>query len=186
MKKTNSNIKRKNFIKRFIANSILVQAVILILFLACFYGSKPIELDNCTQKQIVITDKTYELPIYGEHKCYVFSNEDRYEIPSEEHSPKEVYEMIDVGKVLCIKYTERIGFFKKYNLIVDAKYEDGTTILSFDSYNLQKEKGFIFGIVLFSAIEFVYLVCAFLIIMLNRKLLFNKARRFGHLFGGNT
>ena len=182
MRKTNLNIKRRKFTRQIIMSFVLGQITIFLLWGSLLYMSQPVNLSECTTRKIMVENIEYE-HIYQEHVCRISSNGIQYEFPSlgiwGKYSSADYYEEMKPGKILEITYTSDRSFFRKYNLIVDARNES-TIYLNFDSYNNQKEKAFIATIVIFSIIELVFLtilICKVVLYRKKLKLFFPRNRK---------
>ena len=157
MKKTNT---RGIFFNKAWIGFGLVQIFIILLFMLCFYSSRPIDIDDCTKSQIAVEDKIYVRNIH-EYTCRIFANGSRYDFPNighfGEYTTKEIYDNIEIGELLDVIVIEKNDLFGKYNLIVEAVNKNDQ-YLDFELYNVQKEMAFVSVIVLFSVLELVFLV----------------------------
>lgn len=159
MRKTNLNIKKTSFIKRFIISFLIIHAVIALMLIVVLNEAKPIRKENC-QTSIVTIDNIEYVRVFKEYQCRIFSDNIRYDFPSlgvfGNYSSKEIYESIGKGNLLSISYVEGVNFFGRYNLIVDARSED-TVYIDFNLYNEQRQSTFVLIIILFSIIELIVL-----------------------------
>ena len=57
MRKTNLNIKRVKFFKRFIVAFLIGQMIFLCLFIQVSYQAKPIDIQDCINARIVVEKK---------------------------------------------------------------------------------------------------------------------------------
>ena len=176
MRKSNTALKRRKFIRQITISFVLGQIIILILAGGLLYESSPINIDDCAIQKITVQSREYK-PVYGEHVCQISSNGAKYQFPNlgifGKYSSRELYEEMKPGKILDITYTEGRNFFTKHNLIVDARNES-TIYLDFESYNNQKEKIVISVIIMFSVVELFFLaifICIFLFNSRELKLL---------------
>ena len=90
---------------------VLVQIIIIVLFLACFKSSKPLEIEDCSETQLIVEDKKY-VRKYNEYTCRIFSNGNRYDFPNlgplGEYSTEKIYNDIKIGETIDVIYVERI------------------------------------------------------------------------------
>ena len=173
MKKTNTNIikiiKRYRFKKRLFKRSLLIQIIILLLFAVALHESKPIDINDCKNEQIIVDAKKYHYG-YREYKCKIYSNGIRYDFPThsirDEYNPREFYGTIQEGDKLDITYKKTYSIRGKENLVVAVK-DDTTTYFDLDSYNSQKKPAFISMIVLFAVVELIFFAIVFFNVILN-------------------
>ena len=166
--KKNNTVKRFKFRKRLFFNSLLIQIIILLLFMWGIYESKPVDINDCENKEIIVDAKEY-IYAFREYRCRIYSNGIRYEFPThsirDEYNPREFYDTIQVGDKLDITYyTQKYGVFGKGNLVVAAK-DDTCTYFDLDSYNSQL--AFIGIIVLFAVVELIFFAIVFFNISLD-------------------
>ena len=139
---------------------ILVQIIIISLFFACFNSSKPVEIKDCSETQLVVEDKKYARK-YNEYTCRVFSNGNRYDFPNlgplGEYSTEEIYNDIKIGETIDVTYIERNDLFGKYNYVVDASNKN-KKYMNFAVYETQQEIAFLSVIMLFGIIEFSFIL----------------------------
>ena len=107
MRKTNRNIKRVKFFKRFIPIFLIGHAVIFFLF-SCILAGKPVDISNCKNERIVVEDKVY-IDVQKHRKFFVIANDIKYYFPN--HG---INDEIEIGETLGISYY-KIGLFKKTN-----------------------------------------------------------------------
>ena len=181
MRKSNSALKRRKFIRKFTISFLLIQITIATLAGSLLYESSPINMDDCASQKIIVQAREYKR-VYGEHVCQISSNGAIYWFPNlgmfEKYSSRELYEEMEPGKSLDITYTEGRNFFAKHNLIVDARSES-TIYLDFGTYNNEKGKLVVAVIIMFSVIELVFLaifICIFLFNSKELKLLPNEKK----------
>ena len=158
--KKNNTVKRFKFRKRLFFRSTLIQIVILLFLIVGIYESKPIDINDCENKEIIVDAKEY-IYVFSEYRCRIYSNGIRFWLPNHSispvYNPREFYDTIQEGDKLDITYT-KYGV-RKRNLVVAVK-DETTTYLDFDLYNSQKKSAFIAMIVLFAVVELIF--CAIL------------------------
>ena len=155
MRKTNRNIKRVKFFKRFVPIFVIGHVVILFAFL-CILESKPVDISNCKNERIVVEDKEY-IDIPRHRTFFVIANDIKYFFSNSgifgKYSASELNEEIEIGETLDISYY-KTGLFKKKNYVIAAEGED--VYLEYDTSYELKQKGYIGFIVLFSIIELIF------------------------------
>ena len=156
----------------------LIQLMLLLMFLGCFYSSKPFEIQNVKQAVLIVDDISYERVI-SEYKFSFFSNSVKYQFSNKgvfsNYSNSELYEKIEIGDRITIKYVEEYGLFGKINWVVDARTET-EVYRSIEDYSDQKI-AFIIICVFFYVVELLFLIVVTLYVFYDRRLAFFKNGR---------
>ena len=160
-------MKRVKFAKKLLLYFIIVQIIILALFSLLAIESKPINISDCMQKDITVEKTEYRLA-FREYQFSVFANDVQYKFPNLVYTNNEPNKKIEASDSLTITYVRKLGFFGKYNLIIDARNGDNVYLDS-TSYNEQSEVAFLLTIILSCVVEFVFLGAIIIIIIFNFK-----------------
>ena len=124
-------------------------------------SSRPVNIDDCVKKTIIVEDTEYQRYSSNEYIFSVFSSGVRYRFPGTgitmEYSPRELNQAIQPGEEIHITYAEHYGFWRIKNLVVDARSE---TEIYFDGdiYHTQQQSSFIGAIILSAILEAIYLL----------------------------
>jgi len=173
MKKTNTAIKRRKFIRKIIRDFILGQIIILIVGGQSVYHLRQIKPDDCIVQKIMVEKCTFVTKVKGPSYVRIYSNGVQYRFPSmgweDKYSNHELAQKIKPGQILEIKYINTrhfLFFFVKDNLIVEAG--DGSDMyLDLDSYNSQLHSSFVALLVVLPISELVFLAILILRVLFN-------------------
>ena len=118
---------KKEKLKKAILKIGIFQLIVLLFVFVVIYESKPILESECVKATLTIDDLDYRLG-YGEHKCVVISEGTEYIFSNVgmvgKNAPREIFESLYGVKYIEVMYTERVGVFGRYKLIIDARYQD--------------------------------------------------------------
>ena len=160
--KKNKKRRKKNRQKsKAIIRFAIGQLVVLLVCIMLISSSRPVNIDDCVEKTIIVEDTEYQYyPLHNERVFSVYSKGIRYQFTNAgitmKYSSNELNQAIQPGEEIHITYVEHYGFWRIKNLVVDARSE---TDIYFDGdiYHTQQQSAFIGAIILSTILEAIYL-----------------------------
>ena len=147
--------------QKFIRTIILflfVQLLIFVAFVFIFNSSKPLDLQNKKNTEVLV-EKT-EYFNFREPRFYIYSNSEKYYFPNRgvlgQYSNYELYQTISVGDKLSLTYVEQNSIFNDKKVVIEASSEMKTyfTIEEFQQLYSGTE---VFIVIVFSVLEIGYI-----------------------------
>lgn len=148
----------------------LIQFLIIFYFVVFIMGSQPIDINNTKKIDITVDDmyitrefKGYVLYVIADSKYYLFPSRATFE----DYSVHELYNSISKGdrlSLICYESSDMI--LGEINIVVDARTES-VTYRSFDEYTRSVRGVPALTIILFIAIEIVFVGIIFVYVWLN-------------------
>lgn len=181
MRKTNTNVKRAKFFKRFLPLVVLIQAVILATFATLWSWNSPKDIDSYPSLEIVVEDKVYE-DWWRNNNFYVVYGGERYYFPayasSDKYSPREFYKKIQIGEEIDVKYSTRYTLMGKIRFVLDARNESDVYV-DYDADESYRKSQQVPLIIFYSLLELVFLaVIAFILFIYRQDLkLFKRQKK---------
>ena len=161
---------------------IVVQVLIIASFSFLLIESRPVDLKDTKQLDIVVESIDYKRVI-SEYRMDIYSDSVRYSFNSRptfsECSVSELYDKIKVGDRLSVIFFEKNSIFDKQNLIIDARAETGI-YRSAEEYNNGKRTLMTVIIIVLCIVELLFFGVLALFVHINRnviKRLYLKFRR---------
>ena len=165
MRKTDRNLKRVKFLKKWIPITVLLQTMLIIGMIAIIHDSKTVDVNSQALIYETITVKKVEYQSAGKTSIfYLYSDSRQYTYPDNgifdrEFSVPELTKALCVGDVLSIISIEKrlwFGLGKQVYEIVDLR--DGETVYrSIEQFNAQRREARIASIIFFSVLETLFL-----------------------------
>ncbi len=148
---------------------IIIQFLIVFMFVQFIERSEQLDINDTQQIDIIVDDK-YIFKALTEHRLVIVADSVNYLFMSratiDEYSVDELYSSVSNGERLSLVYYESNFLFEKVNIVVDARTE--TQIYrTFDGYNYSKEGIHIFGCIIFSIIELLFVGGVYIYIWIN-------------------
>lgn len=179
MKKVVFSIVEKRFIRSMFILC-FVQILIIFTFIRMFNIGQPIGTHDTKQTDIIVEDiylistpKELWLVIIADSEKYLFESHSIFD----KYSLEELNKLISKGDKLSLMYYEEYIYFRKTNLIVDARTE-AENYRTLEEYNCVKQGVPVFVVIIFSIIEIVFVGIVFIYVRLNYSILkgINKKR----------
>lgn len=163
MGKSNKDIEREKFIKKFLLVMIPLQILMIFLFVYAFNLPDELNLEECISDVIIVDKKEKEFALRDEEYFFIYSNGVKYQYLNygifAKYSGNEFFKAIEEGQQLNIIYRKTRDPDSTLKILVEVKSED-ETYLDFEESKSRTESDKTISIIFVSVLELLILAAA--------------------------